>query len=179
VFSEQMATQYEEDLTRSTEIVLTRRNRVRRATPPDGTTTAEARRTSRRAVSGSAGRAAAGAFSVGSALGAALTDRRILGPAEAGLLFLMAGVSIVIGVLAALWPRALAWPIALVAMWSGIAWAAKGVSLRRGRRGGPRVEQLNDELAGNRDSTPDKVEAPAAPVSTPGVETTIPHDRVA
>jgi len=51
--------------------------------------------------------------------------------------------------------------------------------LRRGRRGGPRVEQLNDELAGNRDSTPDKVETPAAPVSTPGVETTIPHDRVA
>ena len=40
-------------------------------------------------------------------------------------------------------------------------------------------QQLNDELAGNRDSTPDKVEAPAAPVSTPGVETTIPHDRVA
>src|SRR5690348_4458154 len=145
VFSEQMASQYEEDLTRSTEIVLTRRNRVRRATPAGGPSAAAARR-SRRAVSGSAGRAAAGAFSVGSALGAALTDRRILGPAEAGLLFLMAGVAIVVGVLAAVWPRALAWPIALIAMWSGIAWAAKGIALRRGKRGGPQVEQLSDEL---------------------------------
>jgi cardiolipin synthase len=179
VFSEQMAAQYEEDLTRSTEIVLTRRNRVRRAPPADGTTAAAARRTSRRAVSGSAGRAAAGAFSVGSALGAALTDRRILGPAEAGLLFLMAGVAIAIGVLAAIWPRALAWPIALIAMWSGIAWIAKGISLRRGRRGGPRVEQLSDQLAGTLETSPDKVDMPTGPAPAPGVETSVPHDRVA
>ncbi len=135
-FSEQMAVQYEADLARSTEIVLTRRNRVR---PADAITAAREpglQRASRRAVSGSAGRAAAGAFSVGSALGAALTDRRILGPAEAGLLFLMSAVAVGIGVLAALWPRLLAWPVAFVAMWSGIAWAAKGIALRRGRRRG-------------------------------------------
>ena len=146
-FSEQMAWQYEADLGRSTEIVLTKRNRVRRA-PPAEATAQSGHRATRRAVSGSAGRAAAGAFSVGSALGAALTDRRILGPAEAGLLFLMAGVAIAVGVLAALWPRVLAWPVALVAMWSGIAWAAKGISLRRGRRGGPRIEQLEDSMPG-------------------------------
>ena len=149
-FSEQMATQYEEDLARSTEIVLTRRNRVRRAPDSRGGTIEPRAHAARRAVSGSAGRAAAGAFSVGSALGAALTDRRILGPAEAGLLFLMAGVSLVIGVLAALWPRALAWPVALVAMWSGIAWAAKGISLRRGRRGGPRDREARRRSAGRR-----------------------------
>jgi cardiolipin synthase A/B len=146
-FSEQMAWQYEADLARSTEIVLTKRNRVRRAPPADPAEQG-ARRASRRAVSGSAGRAAAGAFSVGSALGAALTDRRILGPAEAGLLFLMAAVAVAIGVLAALWPRVLAWPVALVAMWSGIAWAVKGWALRRGRRSGPRVEQLEDAMEG-------------------------------
>ena len=147
-FSEQMAWQYEADLARSTEIVLTKRNRVRRApqSPPAGDQAAQHR--TRRAVSGSAGRAAAGAFSVGSALGAALTDRRILGPAEAGLLFIMAAVSIGVGVLAALWPRALAWPVAFVAMWSGIAWLAKGISLRRGRPSGPRVEQLEDAISG-------------------------------
>jgi cardiolipin synthase len=172
-FSEQMATQYEADLTRSTEIVLTRRNRVRRA--PTAETAAEwaARRAARRAVSGSAGRAAAGAFSVGSALGAALTDRRILGPAEAGLLFLMAAVAIAIGVLAALWPRVLAWPVAFVAMWSGIAWAAKGVSLRRGRRGGPRVEQLEDAMAGSPEPPP---ETPAAARSQ--LEASTARDRV-
>lgn len=146
-FSEQMAWQYEVDLARSTEIVLTKRNRVRRAPYNQPSVDKGSQRPSRRAMSGSAGRAAAGAFSVGSALGAALTDRRILGPAEAGLLFIMAAVSIVIGVLAALWPRALAWPIAFIAMWSGIAWLAKGVSLRRRRQQGPRVEQLEDAMA--------------------------------
>ena len=128
-------------------------------------------------MSGSAGRAAAGAFSVGSALGAALTDRRILGPAEAGLLFLMAGVAVAIGVLAAIWPRALAWPVAFVAMWSGIAWAAKGISLRRGRRGGPRVEQLEDAMAAGRDAPADTPSvAPSEPKAD--VETAISHDRV-
>ena len=146
-FAEQMAWQYEADLARSTEIVLTRRNRVRRV-PEAEAADREARHASRRAASGSAGRAAAGAFSVGSALGAALTDRRILGPAEAGLLFMMAGVAIGIGVLAALWPRALAWPVAFIAMWSGIAWVAKGISLRRRKPSGPRVEQLEDSLPG-------------------------------
>jgi cardiolipin synthase len=177
VFSEQMATQYEDDLTRSTEIVLTRRNRVRRAPLVEGSAEGAARRTSRRAVSGSAGRAAAGAFSVGSALGAALTDRRILGPAEAGLLFLMAGVAVAIGVLAAIWPRALAWPVAFIAMWSGIAWAAKGISLRRRRRGSPRVEQLEDAMAAGRDAPLDTPSvAPSEP--KPDVETAITHDRV-
>jgi cardiolipin synthase len=154
-FSEQMAWQYEADLARSTEIVLTKRNRVRRApySHPGGE---PGQRPSRRAMSGSAGRAAAGAFSVGSALGAALTDRRILGPAEAGLLFIMAAMSIVVGVLAALWPRALAWPIAFIAMWSGIAWLVKGVSLRRGRPSGPRVEQLEDAMK-------DSLGGPASP----------------
>ena len=82
-FARTMAAQYERDLARSTEIVLTRRNRVR---PTEAPAAAGSRGGARRAMSGSAGRAAAGAVSVGSALGAALTNRRTLGPAEAGLL---------------------------------------------------------------------------------------------
>ena len=74
-----MAAQYEKDLARSTEIVLTRRNRV-------GPTEGSAGPAARRARAGSAGRVAAGAVSVGSALGAALTNRRTLGAAESGLL---------------------------------------------------------------------------------------------
>ncbi len=142
-FAVQMADQYEADLERATEIVLTRRNRVRPAPVVNGTMSArELRQGLRRARSGSAGRAAAGAVSVGSALGAALTDRRALGPAEAGLLFLMASVAIGVGVVAAIWPRVLAWPIALLAIWSGIAWAGKGVALRHGRATGPPDERL-------------------------------------
>jgi cardiolipin synthase len=146
-FAERMAAQYEADLAHSTEIVLTRRNRVRRAPAAEAVLDQGMHRATRRAPSGSAGRAAAGAFSVGSALGAALTDRRILGPAEAGLLFLMAIVACVVGIVGALWPRVLAWPVALIAIWSGLAWAVKGVSLRRHKPAGPRVEQLEDAMA--------------------------------
>jgi len=169
-----MAVQYEADLARSTEIVLTRRYRVRRADA-----SADARpRASRRAVSGSAGRAAAGAFSVGSALGAALTDRRILGPAEAGLLFLMAAVAVGIGVLAALWPRVLAWPVAFIAMWSGIAWAVKGFALRRGRSSGPRAERVED-VAPSEALAQDT--EPGADSGMPGADTKAapPPDRIA
>ena len=66
--------------TRATEIVLTRRNRVRRT--ERRRSRAEALRAPR--ASGSAGRAAAGAVSVGSALGAALTNRRTLGAGRSG-----------------------------------------------------------------------------------------------
>jgi len=85
----------------------------------------------RRSMSGSANRAAAGAVSVGSALGAALTNRRALGATEAGLLFVVSAIVIAIGVIAALWPRVLAWPLAVICAWLGIAWTTKAIVLRR------------------------------------------------
>lgn len=175
-FSEQMATQYEADLAHSIEIVLTRRNRVRRAPMADGARAQARQRVSRRAPSGSVGRAAAGAFSVGSALGAALTDRRMLGPAEAGLLFLMSAVAGIIGVVGALWPRVLAWPVAFVALWSGLAWVAKGVALRRGRRSGPHVEQLDDVR--QRGAPPSAAEPPAGEQQPRAPEAGTPRDRI-
>ena len=127
-FARQMAAQYEKDLARATEIVLTRRNRVRRSEPSaDGE--AEAGVRVRRAVSGSAGRAAAGAVSVGSALGAALTNRRTLGPAEVGMLATMARVHARHRGRRARSSRAsFAWPIALFAAGSALP--------GRSRRGG-------------------------------------------
>jgi cardiolipin synthase len=123
-FGETMATQFEEDLGGSTEIVLTRRNRVRRIEDGPAATT-------RHALSGSAGRAAAGAVSVGSALGAALTNRRLLGPAESGLLMKVGAGALVLAIVAAIWPHAVAWPISILAAWFGIAWLVKAVALRR------------------------------------------------
>lgn len=132
-FAQVMSEQYERDLADATEIVLTARNRVRRAGAAQESVEAP-RRGPRRAMSGSAGRAAAGAVSVGSALGAALTNRRALGPAEAGLLALMAFTAATIGVVAALWPRVVAWPLAMVTLWLAVAWALKAYSLHRNRR---------------------------------------------
>ena len=132
-FAESMAAQFERDLARATEIVLTPRNRVRPAEGADETMSrdAEGHQAARRSLSGSANRAAAGAVSVGSALGAALTNRRSLGPAEAGLLFIMSAVVIAIGVTAAIWPRILAWPVAFILVWLGVAWGLKAFTLRR------------------------------------------------
>lgn len=125
-FAHGMAAQFETDLERSTEIVLTAGNRVRRT----GGRHDEPEHV-RRAPSGSAGRAAAGAVSVGSALGAALTNRRMLGPAEAGLLGKMAVVALGLGAVGAFWPAVLAWPAAALAAWIGLSWLAKAWGLHR------------------------------------------------
>ncbi|MEO8751773.1 MAG: phospholipase D-like domain-containing protein [Casimicrobiaceae bacterium] len=148
-FSEKLAHQYEQDLGNSTEIVLTR-NRVRRAAPNAEAGGAATRPDVRRAASGSAGRAAAGAVGVGSALGAALTNRRTLGPAESGLLFIMAVTALCVGAVAAFWPRVLAWPFAVIAIWVGLAWAAKAWALHRGRAAPAMTEPLPTEGHGPR-----------------------------
>jgi cardiolipin synthase len=126
-FAERMAAQFELDLARATEVVLTPRNRVRRVEVEQ-----EAAGGSRRFRVGSAGRAVAGAVSMGSALGAALTNRRALGPAESGLLVHMAIVAIVVGLVAAWWPKVIAWPAAVIAAWIGFTWLGKAWSLRHG-----------------------------------------------
>ena len=115
-FAAAMERQYRDDLMRATEIVLQRRRRRLRPVP------AQVERTRpRRAPSGSAGRAAAGAVRFGSAVGAAITrprellhqDGRIMGGAAA---FLVA-----VAVTGILWPKAIAWPLATVALWFAIA----------------------------------------------------------
>ena len=126
-FGAVMATQYENDLTCATEIVLMRRNRV-------GPTESRAGPAARRATSGSAGRVAAGAVSVGSALGAALTNRRTLGAAESGLLAKVSAGAIGFAIVAALWPRVIAWPLAVLGAWVGLAWLVKAHAIRT-RRG--------------------------------------------
>ena len=133
-FAQAMATQYEKDLDRATEVVLTSRNRVRRAEPRATVAREAGEPVARRAASGSAGRAAAGAVSVGSALGAALTNRRTLGPAEAGLLATMALVVMGVVLIAALWPRVIAWPIAFLGAWLALSWLLKSWSLWRSPR---------------------------------------------
>jgi cardiolipin synthase A/B len=123
-----MAAMYERDLENATEIVLGRRYRVRPA-PEAG-----AERHGRRALSGSAGRAAAGAMGVGAAVGAALTNRRTLGPADAHLLSVIAAILIAIAVIAVVWPPALAFPIALISAWLGVVMLIRARGLWRKRR---------------------------------------------
>jgi cardiolipin synthase len=127
-FAATMADMYEDDLRHATEIVLTRRNRVRTA---DGGPASDG---SRRALSVSAGRAAAGALSVGSAVGAALTNRRLLGPAEAGLLWLLAAITAGGAVLGLVFPALIAYPLAVLLGWIAVTIVVKAWGLSRRAR---------------------------------------------
>jgi len=120
-----MLARYEADLVLATEIVLTRRNRVQRVVE------AAPEQHPRRAMSGSANRAAAGAVSVGSALAAALTNRRALGAAESSVLAKVGIAALVVAAVAALWPRFVAWPLAVLGAWLGIAWLVRAADLKR------------------------------------------------
>jgi cardiolipin synthase len=115
-FGRQMMEMYERDLENSTEVVL-RSRKVR---------TVERRRTPRREDWRNVGRntgraAAAGAIRVGRTLGAALTRRREVGPAEAINLFWSSLLFLALGVVSFLWPKALAIPFAILLIWFAVA----------------------------------------------------------
>jgi cardiolipin synthase len=126
-FACQMEEVYLQDLERATEIVLNPRNRVRPSLPAYYI---ERRRTARGA--GSAGRAAASALRIGNTVGAALTNRRILGPAEAGLTANIGIALLLLAVLGMAWPEVVAVPVGVVAGWIGLSLLVKAWRLRRG-----------------------------------------------
>jgi cardiolipin synthase len=112
-FGRQMEEMFQEDLENATEIVLHRWARVRPADKP--------RPPRVRGAGGSTTRAAAGVLRVGNALGSVLAARRLHGPAER---WLMAEGGLFLAIVAALgflWPRLLAWPLAAVSLWLGLA----------------------------------------------------------
>jgi cardiolipin synthase A/B len=115
-----MERMYEDDLTRATEIVLSSRQRVRRVydRPP------------RRRARGSARRAAAGAIGIGSTLGAAISNHRTLGPAEAKVLGLTGSLLLVIVAIAVLWPWIALLPGVIAGVWIGIAAIVKAFHMR-------------------------------------------------
>ncbi|MDR3389823.1 MAG: phospholipase D-like domain-containing protein [Rudaea sp.] len=120
-FAQQLAAQYEKDLENATEIVLAPARtpaRVHAATRP-------------RRGGGSSSRAAAGALRLANTIGAAISDRRVLGIAEAGLLPGATVVLVGLAIVAALWPRLVAWPFAVIALWLGASLLARYFGARR------------------------------------------------
>jgi cardiolipin synthase len=115
-FGRQMTAMYEADLANSTEVVMTARKMrsvERRKTPrlDDWRTRG---RTTRRA-------AAAGAIRMGRTLGAALTARREVGAAEAYNLFWSSLIFLSMGALALKYPKAIAMPFGVLAVWFALA----------------------------------------------------------
>ncbi len=122
-FARQMEAMYVEDLANATEIILDEhRAALRRARRPD--------RPAARG-GGSAGRAAAGLLRIGNTVSAAVTNKRTLGPVESRIMLAVALVLGVVGVLVAVFPRLIAYPIAAVAVWIAAALFYRTYRLRR------------------------------------------------
>ena len=121
-FAREMEETYLSDLQNSTEVVLASRRRVRPVAPMP--------RKMRRGT-GSGGRVAAAAISVGKTMGAAIADRRVMGAAEAKVLAAGGLLLILLAVLAWWKPRSLAAPFAVIAMWIGISLLIRAYHLRK------------------------------------------------
>lgn len=126
-FAGTMEEVYRADLAGATEIVLAGRRRIG---PRSGQTD---RRASRQSA-GSVGRMAAGAIGLGSTVGAAIADRRVLGPAEARLLGTIGLVVLTLSVVAVLWPRVVVVPFAVVGVWIALALLVRAWRIRVSHR---------------------------------------------
>src|SRR5262249_37208649 len=115
-FAAAMERQYRDDLTRATEIVLKRRRR--RLRPRPAAPRAEHVPALRRP---GAGRAAAGAIRLGSAVGAAVIRPRGLGNADGKIMTAAAILLLVLAAVAWRWPRAVAWPLGVIGVWFAAA----------------------------------------------------------
>lgn len=125
-FAAAMEVMYEDDLANATEIVLSSRNRVQLTAP----------RRHRRSRGGSASRAAAGALRLSNTVGAAITSRRVLGPAEAGTMTGFAVALLAFAALAVLWPWLITIPLALLAGWFAVSLLVQAHQLRAAGRPG-------------------------------------------
>jgi cardiolipin synthase len=133
-FAAQMEALYEDDLTHATEIVLSTHNRLRPALAGTARRAQHARLLRgrfRNRFRGSASRAAAGALRIGNTVGAAMSNRRVLGPAEAGIMVLMAVVMLVLVALSLLWPQIIAIPLSVLGLWIAISLLVRAHLLRR------------------------------------------------
>lgn len=132
-FARLMEEQYEADLANATEIVLREHRRDRRRR--------RAHLVQRQGGGGgSSGRAAAGALRLANTVGAAITNRRVLGQAENGVLVVGALLLLVLSIVAFAWPRVLAWPLGLLGAWFSLGLIARWREARRSRSPAPRAD---------------------------------------
>ncbi|UXI66666.1 phospholipase D-like domain-containing protein [Tahibacter amnicola] len=119
-FAQKMEEQFVRDLEQSTEIVLKPARQAKR----------QRRRRARGHDSGS-GRAAASVMRLAHSVGAALGNQRVLGRAEAGALPWASLVLFAFSMIAILWPRVVAWPLAATFGLIGLSLFARFLMTRR------------------------------------------------
>lgn len=134
-FAAQMEQLYLRDLGNSTEVVLKDRHKLSTPGQPQRP---------RRALkhgSGSTSAVAAGALRIGHAVGAVVTDRRMLGPVEARLMCAVGFAMCVLSILVLAFPRMVAYPAAVLGLWGGLALLWRAVRLRRSAKPRPPLDE--------------------------------------
>lgn len=116
---------YLEDLNNATEIVLTARMK------PSPLRKRINRRLRDRIGGGSSGNAAAGAIRLGNTIGAAITNRRVLGPAEARIMAGSGFLVLLLSVLSVLFPWIITVPLALIGLWLAVSLLFRAFYLHR------------------------------------------------
>lgn len=142
-FAARMEEQYLSDLQGSTEIVLhaKRTRRERRGAP----------RRAGGSAGGSASRAAASALRIAHSVGTALGNRRVLDRSETSVLPWFVAAAFVAAAVGFVWPRVLAWPLAIFLTWTGAGLLIRCLQARRRSRAQP----------GDRSATATATAAPA------------------
>ena len=125
-FSREMEQMYLQDLTNATEIILDSNKRVRAPGEPPHSSPVMT------SGGGSAGRAAAGALRIGSAVGAAFANRRPFEPVEARLLAVTGSLLIGFMILLVYVPALLIYPGIVVLAWMGLALLYRAFKLYKG-----------------------------------------------
>jgi len=121
-FSGEMEAMFLDDLENATEIVLG----DRRVTSVESSDARAPRR-------GSPGRLAAGAVGLGSAVSAAITNHRTLGPAEARIMVVGGAILLVLTALALALPRVVTIPVAVISLWVAVTLFVRAWRLRTGQ----------------------------------------------
>jgi cardiolipin synthase len=126
-FAREMEQMYLNDLLHSTEIVLSPNQKVHSA----GQSSRRPRHL--KMAEGSGGRAATGLLRVGNTVGAAITSRRGLGPAERGVLAISAALLLCVAIIGTLWPLAISIPVVVFCIWVILALLVRVYRLRINR----------------------------------------------
>ncbi|MBI1821389.1 MAG: cardiolipin synthase B [Nitrospirae bacterium] len=131
-FAKTMEQMYLEDIAHSTEIILSKRSGVRLAQKRPGRFLGQRGR-----GEGTLSRAGAGAIRIKNAVGAAVSNQRILGPAEARMMSGVGLVFLALGLTSVFWPRLVTIPLALLCGWLGVSLLISAYQLHRKRSKDP------------------------------------------
>ncbi|MBP1714756.1 MAG: cardiolipin synthetase, partial [Deltaproteobacteria bacterium] len=124
--AQSMEKMYQEDLQNATEILLREGNRVQLAVKRKNRL-----RRMKQNARGSVGRAGAGAIRIGNTLGAAITNHRVLGPAEARITGIGGFLLLTLALIGIFLPRGISIPLAVICGWLAVSFLIRTYKLIR------------------------------------------------